>query len=249
MIPSSATALSTAWPTPATNGDRARPGLQTPSTAVPAALWQKFRVCETGREIDRSFSWMHDVKTRLLTDTFQYAKPNSEKRKATSGANNTKTRNPKAGTPQSRKAKAPRPRLTEDQKRENGRKSTAERRKRLKEQGCCKDCPNPAPTGHTRCPDCAEKHRKYSEQYRRAQGVQPRQRVDHNELLEVIQKEIATKTPKRRAKHPRGCATKHTSKKAGKLKLKRVPNAYPLAFAWDAANPALKAKLAVRTAY
>ena len=35
-----------------------------------------------------------------------------------------------------------------------------ERRRKAKELGLCKSCPNPAKPGQTRCPTCAEKHRE-----------------------------------------------------------------------------------------
>ena len=147
---------------------------------------------------------MHHVKTQLLTDTFQYAKGGNKKRKATSRANDTKTRKPKGGTPQSRKAKAQRPRLTEEQKKERRRRNEAERRKKRKERGLCKYCPRKATEGRTRCSDCAEKHRQYSEQRNRARGAQPRHRSDDTKPVELIQNEIADQdaraahqTPKR----------------------------------------------------
>ena len=35
-----------------------------------------------------------------------------------------------------------------------------ERRRKAKELGLCKSCPNPAKPGQTRCPTCAERHRE-----------------------------------------------------------------------------------------
>ena len=147
---------------------------------------------------------MHNAKTQLLTDTFEYAKGENEKRKATPRANDTKTRKPKAGTSPSGKVKARRPRLTEEQKRERNRTSAAKRLRKLKERGLCKDCLSKATEGRTRCSDCAEKHRRYSEQRNRARGVQPRHQSDDTKPLEPIQKEIAAqgtqaadRTPKR----------------------------------------------------
>ena len=147
---------------------------------------------------------MHHVKTQLLTDTFQYAKSGNKERKAASRANDTKTRKPKAGTPRSRKTMVQRPRLTEEQKEERRRRNGAERRKKRNERGLCKDCPSKATEGRTRCSDCAEKHRQYSEQRQRARRDQPRHRRDDTKPLELIQKEIAdqdaqaaSRTPKR----------------------------------------------------
>ena len=50
-------------------------------------------------------------------------------------------------------------RLTPHERKERNRKASAQRRQNRKEQGLCKDCPNRAAEGHTRCADCAEKHR------------------------------------------------------------------------------------------
>ena len=50
-------------------------------------------------------------------------------------------------------------RLTPDERKERNRKAVAQRRQNRKEQGLCKDCPNKATLGQTRCADCAEKHR------------------------------------------------------------------------------------------
>ena len=56
--------------------------------------------------------------------------------------------------------RAPKPKLTEEHKRELRRVRAAEERQRRKELGLCRDCPNVATEGQTRCPDCAEKHRQ-----------------------------------------------------------------------------------------
>ncbi len=50
-------------------------------------------------------------------------------------------------------------RLTLDERKELNRKAAALRRQNRKAQGLCKDCPNRAAEGHTRCADCGEKHR------------------------------------------------------------------------------------------
>ena len=49
--------------------------------------------------------------------------------------------------------------LTPDERKERNRKAAAQRRQNRKEQGLCRDCPNRATLGQTRCADCAEKHR------------------------------------------------------------------------------------------
>ena len=50
-------------------------------------------------------------------------------------------------------------RLSPYESKEHNRKAAAQRRQNRKEQGLCKDCPNRSTPGHTRCADCAEKHR------------------------------------------------------------------------------------------
>ena len=56
--------------------------------------------------------------------------------------------------------RAPKPKLTDEQKRELRRVRAAEERQRRKELGLCRDCPNTAIAGQTRCADCAERHRQ-----------------------------------------------------------------------------------------
>jgi len=56
--------------------------------------------------------------------------------------------------------RAPKPKLTDEQRRELRRVRAAEERQRRKELGLCRDCPNVAVEGQTRCSDCAEKHRQ-----------------------------------------------------------------------------------------
>ena len=47
------------------------------------------------------------------------------------------------------------------ERRESHRLWAEKRRRKAKEIGKCKSCPNPAKPGQTRCPTCAEKHREY----------------------------------------------------------------------------------------
>ena len=49
--------------------------------------------------------------------------------------------------------------LTPYERKERNRKAVAQRRQNRREQGLCRDCPNRAALGQTRCADCAEKHR------------------------------------------------------------------------------------------
>ena len=69
----------------------------------------------------------------------------------------TKTQD-KAANPTNGKGlqKAP---LTPDERKERNRKAAAQRRHDRKEQGLCRDCPNMATLGQTRCEACAENHR------------------------------------------------------------------------------------------
>ena len=86
-----------------------------------------------------------------------------------------KPANPKPAPTRARKASKPatarvakpkasekpkRVRLTSEERQERARARTAEKRSNLKEQGLCKDCQQPAIPEQTRCPACAEKHRK-----------------------------------------------------------------------------------------
>ena len=54
----------------------------------------------------------------------------------------------------------PKPKLTDEQKRELRRVRAAEKRQRRKELGLCRDCKNLAVPGKARCPDCTEKRSK-----------------------------------------------------------------------------------------
>ncbi len=85
-------------------------------------------------------------------------------------AGNTKSRVRKAskktvkkgsGTVKHKSAtRALKPKLTDEEKRELRRVRAAEERQRRKELGLCRDCPNTAIAGQTRCADCAERHRQ-----------------------------------------------------------------------------------------
>ena len=46
------------------------------------------------------------------------------------------------------------------ERRESHRLHAQERRRKTKELGICKSCPNPAKPGQTRCPTCTDKHRE-----------------------------------------------------------------------------------------
>ena len=59
------------------------------------------------------------------------------------------------------------PQLTEEEKREMRRIRASENRQRRKELGLCKDCPNQAIKGQTRCPNCVEAHRRTQQPQRK----------------------------------------------------------------------------------
>ena len=85
-------------------------------------------------------------------------KPKGEKNpKGSTRARSKATATEPAKQPKSQKAK--RAQLTPLERKERHRKAAAQRRQSRKEQGLCKDCPNRATPGQTRCIDCAEKHR------------------------------------------------------------------------------------------
>ena len=73
---------------------------------------------------------------------------------------------PKVSKPASIAAKpkaSPKPkrlRLTPEERQERARARAVEARSKLKDAGLCKDCRQPAIPGQTRCPDCAENHRR-----------------------------------------------------------------------------------------
>ena len=89
------------------------------------------------------------------------------------------------------------------------------RRQRAKELGICSACSQPANTGQTRCPTCAEKHRtrnrQDSEKRRRAKGMKPRPRINA-ELIEQIRKEIAAQDTRGASTTPKGVDSEHYKK-------------------------------------
>ena len=98
----------------------------------------------------------------MAVNRHYYAKPSVETKAAKSQEGPAKlkstTTQDKAAKPTNGKGlqKAP---LTPDERKERNRKAAAQRHLDRKEQGLCRDCPNMATLGQTRCADCAEKHR------------------------------------------------------------------------------------------
>ena len=86
-------------------------------------------------------------------------KPAKPKAKSTRAPETPKPATAKTAKPKAAK-KPKRVRLTAEERKEQGRTRAAENRLKLKESGLCRDCRQPAIPGQTRCPDCAEKHRK-----------------------------------------------------------------------------------------
>ena len=88
------------------------------------------------------------VKPQLFADAFYFPKRNPKKQKPAARKNSTKKRTPPKDTPPKRTPLSP------DAKKERDRKSDRDKRSRAKAMGLCRDCPQPAIDGLTRC----EKH-------------------------------------------------------------------------------------------
>ena len=102
----------------------------------------------------------------MPTNPFYEPKPASKRK-------TSKSANPKAAPARDRKASKPttvktekpktskkpkRVRLAVEERQARGRKRAAEKRSRLKEQGLCRDCQQPAIPEQTRCHTRAESH-------------------------------------------------------------------------------------------
>ena len=121
----------------------------------------------------------HPRHTRAIGGTFEFTfilpKPANtgggrpKPRKAVKPSRKTRadTANRKSAT------KPTRPRLTDEQNQELRRVRAAEKRQRLKELDLCKECPNKAIKGQTRCLDCAEKHRRTRRDQRKKAAASP----------------------------------------------------------------------------
>lgn len=65
--------------------------------------------------------------------------------------------------PQAKAVSAPKPKrvkLTPEERKERARTRASATRQQRKRDGLCRDCPNNAIEGQTRCADCAEKRRQ-----------------------------------------------------------------------------------------
>ena len=108
----------------------------------------------------------HNPHTRTIGSTLHHVfvlpmPANAGNTKSPTRKVSKRTANKGPGTIKRKSAiRAPKPKLTDEQKRELRRVRAAEERQRRKELGLCKDCKNLAIPGKTRCPDCAQKHNK-----------------------------------------------------------------------------------------
>ena len=117
---------------------------------------------QPARQSRPSFSPHTRAMGGTFESTFVFAKPANldntrpQKRESTNPRSETRA----ASAKRRPTAKPTRPRLTEEEKRELRRIRASENRQRRKELGLCKDCPNQAIKGQTRCPNCVETHRR-----------------------------------------------------------------------------------------
>ena len=97
------------------------------------------------------------VKPQLFADTFYFSKRNAKKQKPAARKHSTKKRTPPKDLPPKRTPLSP------EAKREKNRKRDKEKRSTAKAMGLCRDCPQPAIDGLTRC----EKHHAHLLDYAR----------------------------------------------------------------------------------
>ena len=151
---------------PRTRGDRpwsATCGLA--ASRVPPHKWA----------VGTTFEWEFDFP---VNPNSAYDREPEPKRKTSRSGKTAAARTPgrKVSKPTTTAAKpkaskkSKRVRLTPEERQERGRARAVEKRSKLKEQGLCRDCRQPAIPGQTRCPSCAAKHR---------QSRQPRQSKDN----------------------------------------------------------------------
>ena len=122
-------------------------------------------LCPHKWAVGTTFEWEFELP---ITTNPGYGHKSASKRKT------RKSSKPKAAPAHARKTSKPatlqtvkpkasekpkRVRLTPEERQERARARAAEKRSKLKEQGLCKDCQQPAILGQTRCPACAENHR------------------------------------------------------------------------------------------
>ena len=89
-----------------------------------------------------------NVKPQLIADTFNFSKRNPKKQKPAARKNSAQKRTPPKDTPPKRTP------LTPEAKKERDQTRGKDKRSKAKAMGLCRDCPQPAIDGLTRC----EKH-------------------------------------------------------------------------------------------
>ena len=123
------------------------------ATASFAAESEEFSLRDDWRDrrqrLYPSYGGVQYVKPQLFTDTIYFPKRNAKKQKSAAIKNNTKKRTPpKDPSPE-------RTPLSPEAKKERDRTRSQEKRSKAKAMGLCRDCPQPAIDGQTRC----RKHR------------------------------------------------------------------------------------------
>ena len=159
MLPTKAySTFSYADPPGADDPHRLEPGSTTGGVAI--------RVTPHKWAVGTTFEW--EFEFPITTNPAYQPKP-APKRKTKKPANPKpasararKTSKPSTAQPVKPKAseKTKRVRLTPEERQERPRARAAEKRRKLKESGLCKDCQQPAIPGQTRCQSCANKHRQ-----------------------------------------------------------------------------------------
>lgn len=187
---------------------------------------------------------MHYAKTQLLRDTFYFKHRASYKPKSPTLPKGTKPARPKQTVPKKSAIKVPRPRLTEEQKRERSRVQAKERFWRRKELGLCKDCPDEAIKGQIRCLDCVEKHRtqqrQKAEKVRTAMGKMPRPRIEDSELMEALRNEIGERVNQGKAQQPRKVLSEEYKKKQRDIQASLRAERLSLGLCRDCGKPSLQ---------
>ena len=141
---------------PRTRGDRPHVRIsKSQYVAVPPHKWA----------VGTTFEWEFDFPVHPNSAYDHEPEPKRKKKKpAKPDAARTPARKvskPATAAAKPKASKNPkRVRITPEERQERCRARAVETRSKLKDAGLCKDCRQPAIPGQTRCPDCAEKHRK-----------------------------------------------------------------------------------------
>ena len=116
--------------------------------------------------VGTTFGWEFDFP--ITTNSAYELKPEPERKtRKPAKPKATPTCAPKTPKPATAKTANPKPakkpklvHLTAEERKKRVRARAVERRRKLKEQGLCKHCRQPAIPGQTRCSSCAQKHRQ-----------------------------------------------------------------------------------------